>query len=212
MSWHISPWVYPVWDSLCLLDLIHYFLFHVGEIFNYNLFENFLIPPFFFSSSGIPITRLLVCLILSQRFLKLSSVLSIPFTLLCSSEVIFTILSSSSLIHSSASDLFTILRQATWLVTDQVFWIALLYNESIFRKTSISDVNLSKNLRYHNSRPRFDSWVRKIHWRRDMLPTPVFLGFPYGSVGKEFTCSAGDPGSTPGWGSFPGEGNGNPLQ
>ena len=31
MSWHISPWVYPVWDSLCLLDLIGYFLFHVGE-------------------------------------------------------------------------------------------------------------------------------------------------------------------------------------
>jgi len=21
---------------------------------------------------------------------------------------------------------------------------------------------------------RFDSWVRKIHWRRDRLPTPVF--------------------------------------
>ena len=27
-----------VWDSLCLLDLIDYFLFHVGEIFNYNHF------------------------------------------------------------------------------------------------------------------------------------------------------------------------------
>ena len=37
-------WVYPVWDSLCLLDLIDYFLFHVGEIFNYHLFKNFLIP------------------------------------------------------------------------------------------------------------------------------------------------------------------------
>ena len=23
-------------------------------------------------------------------------------------------------------------------------------------------------------RPRFDSWVWKIHWRRDRLPTPVF--------------------------------------
>ena len=28
-------------------------------------------------------------------------------------------------------------------------------------------------------RPRFDSWVRKIHWRRHRLPTPVFLGFPW---------------------------------
>ena len=43
-SWHISPWVYPVWNSFFLLDLINYFLFHVGEIFNYNLFKNFLIP------------------------------------------------------------------------------------------------------------------------------------------------------------------------
>ena len=24
---------------------------------------------------------------------------------------------------------------------------------------------------------QFDSWVRMIHWRRDRLPTPVFLDF-----------------------------------
>ena len=24
----------------------------------------------------------------------------------------------------------------------------------------------------------FNSWVGKIFWRRDRLPTPVFLGFP----------------------------------
>ena len=30
-----------------------------------------------------------------------------------------------------------------------------------------------------------DSWVGKIHWRRDGLPTPVFLGFPCDSPGKE---------------------------
>src|SRR5574337_1260552 len=48
MSWSVSPWVYPLWDSLCLLDLIDYFLFHVGEIFNYNLFKNFLITLSFF--------------------------------------------------------------------------------------------------------------------------------------------------------------------
>ena len=33
--------------------------------------------------------------------------------------------------------------------------------------------------------PWFDSWVGKICWRRDRLPTPVFLGFPCGSAGKE---------------------------
>ena len=35
---------------------------------------------------------------------------------------------------------------------------------------------------------------------------------PGGSVGKESACSAGDPGSIPGSGRSPGEGNGNPLQ
>ena len=32
-----------LYGTLCLLDLIGYILFHVGEIFNYNLFKNFLI-------------------------------------------------------------------------------------------------------------------------------------------------------------------------
>ena len=50
-----------------------------------------------------------------------------------------------------------------------------------------------------------------IHWRRDRLPTPVFLGFPGGSAGKEYTLSAGDLGSVPGLGRCPGEGKGYPL-
>ena len=38
------------------------------------------------------------------------------------------------------------------------------------------------------------------------------LTLPGGSVGKESTCSAGDPGSIPGLGRSPGKGNGKPLQ
>ena len=38
------------------------------------------------------------------------------------------------------------------------------------------------------------------------------MGFPCSSVDKESACSAGDPGSIPGLGRSPGEGNGNPLQ
>ena len=38
------------------------------------------------------------------------------------------------------------------------------------------------------------------------------LGFPGGSDGKESACNVGDPGSIPGSGRCPGEGNGNPLQ
>ena len=38
------------------------------------------------------------------------------------------------------------------------------------------------------------------------------VGFPGGSDGKASACNAGDPGSIPGSGRSPGEGNGNPLQ
>ena len=53
---------------------------------------------------------------------------------------------------------------------------------------------------------------QKICWRRNRLPTPVFLGFPHGSDGKESTCYVEDLGSIPGLGRSPGEGHGNPLQ
>ena len=62
-----------------------------------------------------------------------------------------------------------------------------------------------------NSR-RFNSWVRKLCWRRDRLPTPVFLGLPGGSAGKESACITGELGSVPGLGRSPGEGKGYPLQ
>ena len=56
------------------------------------------------------------------------------------------------------------------------------------------------------------SLVGKIPWRRDRLPTPVFLGFPVGSAGKESACNAGDLGLIPGLGRSPGEGKDYPLQ
>ena len=43
------------------------------------------------------------------------------------------------------------------------------------------------------------SLVWNIPWKRDRLPTPVFLGFPGGSDGKEATHSVEDLGSIPGW-------------
>ena len=36
--------------------------------------------------------------------------------------------------------------------------------------------------------------VGKIPWRRDRLPTPIFLGFPGGSDGTESTCNVRDLG------------------
>ena len=40
----------------------------------------------------------------------------------------------------------------------------------------------------------------------------VKTGFPGGSAEKESACNAGDLGSAPGLGRFPGEGKGHPLQ
>ena len=63
-----------------------------------------------------------------------------------------------------------------------------------------------------------------VHWGRKRFPRPdlnvlrfrltsgMLMGFPGGSEDKASACNAGDPGSIPGLGSFPGEGNGNPLQ
>ena len=45
-----------------------------------------------------------------------------------------------------------------------------------------------------------------------MLPIPVFLGFPFGSAGKESVCNVGGLDSIPGLGRSPGEGKGYPLQ
>ena len=39
-----------------------------------------------------------------------------------------------------------------------------------------------------------------------------YLGFSHSSIGKVFACNDGYPGSIPGLGRSPGEGNGNPLQ
>ena len=40
----------------------------------------------------------------------------------------------------------------------------------------------------------------------------ITMVFPDSSVGKESTCNAGDPGSIPGSGRYPGKGIGYPLQ
>ena len=84
-----------------------------------------------------------------------------------------------------------------------------------FKTSSIREgflvAQLVKNL-LQCRRPQFDSWVRKFPWRRNRLPTPVFLGFPGGSAGKEFTCGVGELVWSLGLGRSPGEWHGNPLQ
>ena len=108
------------------------------------------------------------------------------FSIFCSASVIFSILSSRSLIHSFASVILL-------LILD--FLIAQLVKTCLQCR-----------------RPWVDSWVRKIPWKRDRLPTPIFLGCPGGLDSKQSVCNMGDMSSIPGLGRSPGEGHGNPLQ
>ena len=55
-------------------------------------------------------------------------------------------------------------------------------------KTSISspDSSVGKESACNAGNPSsIPACIRKIPWRRDMLPAPVFLGFPGGSAGKD---------------------------
>ena len=51
-----------------------------------------------------------------------------------------------------------------------------------------------------------------ICYRKYILSSSLEEGFPHSSVGKEFPCNAGDPGSILGLGRSPGERKGCPLQ
>ena len=55
--------------------------------------------------------------------------------------------------------------------------------------------------------------TKSLSKRENLLLVSIFLkGLPSGSDRKESACNEGDPGSIPGPGRSPGEGNGNPLQ
>ena len=88
------------------------------------------------------------------------------------------------------------------------FYMGFLVTELIKNLPAIQETNTG----WIQIEYRFNFWVRKLPWRRDRLPTPVFLGFPDVSGGKESACNAGDLGSIPGMGRSPGGGHGSPLQ
>ena len=71
---------------------------------------------FSFSSSETPIIWVWMCLMLSQRSLKLSSFLFILYSVLCSAVVISSILSSSSLIHSSGSVILLLIPSSVFFI------------------------------------------------------------------------------------------------
>ena len=122
MSWSVSPWIYPVWNSLHFLDLTISFpmLGKFSTIISSNIFS---VPFFFSSSSGTPLILMLVCLMLSQRSLRLSSILFFFFSLLCSAVVISSILSCRSLMHSSVSVILLLIPSREFLISFIVLFV-----------------------------------------------------------------------------------------
>ena len=94
--------------------------------------------------------------------------------------------------------------------TRPALWAAVTISQQGGRARGQNSLNKELRICLQCRRPQFDSWVRKIPWRRDRLPTPVFLGFPGGSAGKESSCNVGDLGSIPGLGKSSAEGNSIP--
>ena len=118
--------------TLNFLNLGDCFLSHVREVFIYYLFKYF--PMLFLSfPSGTSVMWLLVCLMLFQSYLKLSSYLFILFSLSYCTALISTILSFSSLICSSPS--FILLS-----IPSVVFLFQLLCCSSLFVCYSDSEV------------------------------------------------------------------------
>ena len=123
MSWHVSPWVYPVWDSLCFLALTMSFplLQKFSTIISSKVFS----VLFFFSSFFGGDIQMLVHLIFSQQLWDDPQFFSVFFSLLSSSAVIFIFLSSSSLIHSSASVILLLILSSVFLISVIVLFITV---------------------------------------------------------------------------------------
>ena len=86
------------------------------------------------------------------------------------------------------------MKECTWN-----FWNSYCH----FTSLGLPDSSVGKDPPAMQETPQLDSWVGKICWRRDRLPTPGFLGFSYGSAGKESAHSVGDLGLIPELERFP---------
>ena len=91
------------------------------------------------------------------------------------------------------------------LEMDREVWHAAVYgvvkSQPLLSSWTVSSVGKESSYRIG-----FDSWDWKICWRKDRLPTPVYLSFHYGSGGEESACSLGYLGLIPGLGRCPVEG------
>ena len=98
----------------------------------YNL--NYFLGPFVSFPSETPIMWMLVCLMLSQRFLRLSLFLFIVFSLFCSTAVISNHLFFRPLIHSSASFILLLIPSSVFFF---ISFIVLFISFCLFFRSSL---------------------------------------------------------------------------
>ena len=128
------------------MDLIDSFLSHVGEVFNYNFFKNFLSAVVFWFFLWDPynsnVDAFNIVPNVSEAFLN--SFHSFPFILLFS-NYFFTILSSSALIHSTASVILLLFPSGVFLISVIVLFISvcLFFISSMFLVTVLTVLNAS---------------------------------------------------------------------
>ena len=121
VSCGVSPWVYPIWDSLGSLDVGDYFLPHFREVLNYYLLKYFLMAflfVFFWDSYDLNVGAFNIVPDVSEVIL-LSFNYYYYFLIFFSVSFISTILSSTSLILSSVSIILV-------LVPSRVFFISFI--------------------------------------------------------------------------------------
>ena len=117
----VSPWVYPVWESLGFLDLGDYFLPHFRKVFNYYLLKYFLMVflfVFFWESYDSNIGAFNIVPEVSEIVL-----ISFVFSFFLSDSFFSTILCSTSLIVSSASVILLFVPSRVFLISFIAFFI-----------------------------------------------------------------------------------------
>ena len=139
--------LYPEWNFLCLLSWLTISFSVLGKLSIMISSKNFSHSFFFSSYSGTLIIQMFMCLILSQKYLTLSSVFFSIFTLFWFSEVISTVLSFSSLIHSSVSDILLLIPSRVFLISIFVLFVSvcLFFNYSRFVYAKSKSSNQKKN-------------------------------------------------------------------
>ena len=115
--------VFILYETLCFLDLVQYFLSHVGELFDYNLFKkifsSFLVLFFLWDPYNSYVGSFNIVQELSEASLNYY------FFFSCSSAFISTTLSSCSLTHSSVLVIPLLVTSRVFLILAIVLFISV---------------------------------------------------------------------------------------